>query len=108
MVGQLSIESMVGIDYDRPKMAQIEQWLLDHIGEPKSVSTLFGNVMLEVDGCTLRIRPELRRIESDTLEWFVKVKNVDKDDEPSFARSDEELIHAISVELGGISVWRRE
>lgn len=106
MVGQLSLESMDGIDYDRPKMTQIEQWLLDHIGEPVRFSTLFGSVIVHVDACTLRISPELRRTESDTLEWFVKVKNVDKDDEPSFARSDEELIYAISVELGGME-WLR-
>ena len=75
MVGQMTLDSLGGINWESPRLEQIQQFALDHVpGSDVALWHIKGVGMTVLVRLGLRrawMKPSLKRTELDTLEWVV-------------------------------------
>lgn len=95
MSGQLSLDSLGGIDWEHPRLEQLEQFALDYLPGCKTRWESHGghmSVLVEWDVEAAWLRPSLERTADDRLEWLARLEHFTPSCERSVAiRSDEEL-----------------
>ena len=99
MSAQLTIEAMGGIDWERPRLEQLEQFALDHVpGADVALWHIKGVGMTVMVRLGLRrawMKPSLQRTAGDTLERVVLFQEGEGNDYVDL-RSDEELESALA------------
>ena len=99
MSGQLTLEAMGGIDWERPRLEQLEQAALDHVpGADVELCHIKGIGMTVLVRLGLRrawMKPSLQRTAWDTLEWVVLFQEGEGNGFVDL-RSDEELESALA------------
>ena len=104
MSAQLTLEAMGGIDWERPRLEQLEQAALDHVpGADVELCHIKGVGMTVLVRLGLRrawMKPSLKRTAWDTLEWVVLFQEGEGNDYVDL-RSDAELEQALDDVFGG-------
>ena len=104
MSAQLTLGALVGIDWERPRLEQLEQFALDHVpGADVALWHIKGVGMTVLVRLGLRrawMKPSLERTALDTLEWVVLFQEGEGNGYVDL-RSDEELEHALDDVFGG-------
>ena len=99
MSGQLTLEAMGGIDWERPRLEQLEQAALDHVpGADVELCHIKGVGMTVMVRLGLRrawMKPSLQRTACDTLEWVVLFQEGEGNGYVDLRR-DEELESALA------------
>ena len=99
MSGQLTLEAMGGIDWERPRLEQLEQAALDHVpGADVELCHIKGVGMTVMVRLGLRrawMKPSLQRTAWDTLEWVVLFQEGEGNGYVDLRR-DEELESALA------------
>lgn len=105
MSEQLSLDLLLSIDWERPKLDQIEQLAIGMLPSTADVATAFVErhgtcVVVSERGVVLAwMKPWLVRTDADALEWVVLLKQVGTRGYAQI-RGDEEVESALAV-LGG-------
>ena len=104
MSAQLTFEAMGGIDWERPRLEQLEPFALDHVpGADVALLHIKGVGMTVLVRLGLRrawMKPSLKRTALDTLEWVVLFQAGEGNDYVDL-RSDEELESALASVFEG-------
>ena len=104
MSAQLTLEALGGIDWERPRLEQIEQFALDHVpGADVALWHIKGVGMTMLVRLGMRrawMKPSLQRTADDTLEWVVLFQEGEGNDYVD-PRSDEELESALASVFEG-------
>ena len=99
MSAQLSLDSMGGIDWERPRLEQLEQAALERVpGADVALLHIKGVGMTVLVRRGLRrawMKPSLQRTACDTLEWVVLFQEGEGNGYVDL-RSDEELESALA------------
>ena len=99
MSAQLTLGAMGGIDWERPRLEQLEQAALDHVpGADVALWHIKGVGMTVMVRLGLRrawMKPSLQRTACDTLEWVVLFQEGEGNDYVDLRR-DEELESALA------------
>ena len=99
MSAQLTLDAMRGIDWERPRLEQLEQAALDHVpGADVELRHIKGVGMTMMVRLGLRrawMKPSLQRTAWDTLEWVVLFQEGEGNGYVDL-RSDEELESALA------------
>ena len=99
MSAQLKLDCLGGIDWERPRLEQLEQFALDHVpGADVALWHIKGVGMTVLVRLRLRrawMKPSLKRTALDTLEWVVLFQAGEGNDYVDL-RSDEELESALA------------
>ena len=99
MVGQIDIGCLSGIDWEHPRLEQLEQAALDHVpGADVELCHIKGVGMTVLVRLGLRrawMKPSLQRTACDTLEWVVLFQEGEGNGYVDL-RSDEELESALA------------
>ena len=104
MSAQLSLDSLSGIDWEHPRLEQLEQFALDHVPgadvELRHIKCVGMTVMVRLGLRRAWMKPSLKRTALDTLEWVVLFQAGEGNDYVDL-RSDEELDEALDDVFGG-------
>ena len=104
MSAQLSLDSLSGIDWEHPRLEQLQQFALDHVpGADVALLHIKGVGMTVMVRLGLRrawMKPSLQRTALDTLEWVVLFQAGEGNDYVDL-RSDAELDEALDDVFGG-------
>ena len=99
MSAQLTLGAMGGIDWEHPRLEQVEQAALDHVpGADVALWHIKGVGMTVMVRLGLRrawMKPSLQRTVCDTLEWVVLFQEGEGNDYVDLRR-DEELESALA------------
>lgn len=99
MSAQLTLDCLSGIDWERPRLEQLEQAALDHVpGADVELRYIKGVGMTVLVRLGLRrawMKPNLQRTAGDTFEWVVLFQEGEGNDYVDL-RSDEELESALA------------
>ena len=99
MVGQMALDSLGGINWESPRLEQLQQFALDHVRGADvrlwNVERVGMCVLVQVGRRLAWMKPSLQRTDDDNLEWVVLFQAfgsiVHKE-----LRSDEELESALA------------
>ena len=104
MSAQLTFEAMGSIDWERPRLEQLEQFALDHVPgadvELRHIKCVGMTVLVRLGLRRAWMKPSLKRTALDTLEWVVLFQAGEGNDYVDL-RSDEELDEALDDVFGG-------
>lgn len=113
MSAQLTLDCLSGIDWEHPRLEQLEQHALDYI--PDCTTCLESRrssmcVRVEYYGSVAWLRPSLERTADDRLEWRAVVSFEKPSGEACdvFVRDSKQLDFWLRYLLLDISVWRLE
>ena len=99
MSAQLTLDCLSGIDWERPRLEQLEQAAIDHVpGADVELRFIKGVGMTVLVRLGLRrawMKPSLQRTAGDTLEWVVLFQEGEGNGYVDL-RSDEELDSALA------------
>lgn len=99
MSAQLTLDAIGGIDWERPRLEQLEQAAIDHVpGADVALRHIKGVGMTVLVRRGMRrawMKPSLKRTACDTLEWVVLFQAGEGNDYVDL-RSDEELEYALA------------
>ena len=99
MSSQLTLDSLSGIDWEHPRLEQLQQFALDNVpGADVALWHIKGVGMTVLVRLGLRrawMKPSLKRTALDTLEWVVLFQAGEGNDYVDL-RSDEELESALA------------
>ena len=111
MSGQLTLDAMRGIDWEHPRLEQLEQAALDHVpGADVELCHIKGVGMTVLVRLGLRrawMKPSLQRTACDTLEWVVLFQEGEGNGYVDL-RSDEELESALASVFDGEQLTDQE
>ena len=104
MVGQMTLSAMGGINWESPRLEQLEQFALDHVRGADvrlwNVERVGMCVLVQVGRRLAWMKPCMQRTADDNLEWVVLFQAfgsvVHKE-----LRSDAELEEALDEVFGG-------
>lgn len=104
MVGQMTLDSLGGINWESPRLEQLQQFALDHVpGADVALWHIKGVGMTVMVRLGLRrawMKPSLKRTALDTLEWVVLFQAGEGNGYVDL-RSDAELEQALDDVFGG-------
>ena len=104
MSAQLTFEAMGSIDWERPRLEQLEQFALDHVPgadvELWHIKCVGMTVLVRLGLRRAWMKPSLKRTALDTLEWVVLFQEGEGNDYVDL-RSDEELESALASVFEG-------
>ena len=104
MSSQLTLDSLSGIDWESPRLEQLQQFALDNVpGADVALLHIKGVGMTVLVRLGLRrawMKPSLQRTALDTLEWVVLFQEGEGNDYVDL-RSDAELEQALDDVFGG-------
>ena len=104
MSDQLTLEAMGGIDWERPRLEQLEQAAIDYVpGADVALCHIKGvgmTVLVRLGMIRAWMKPSLQRTADDTLEWVVLFQEGEGNDYVDL-RSDEELESALASVFEG-------
>ena len=104
MSAQLTLECLSGIDWERPRLEQLEQDALNHVPgadvELRHIKGVGMTVLVRLGLRRARMKPSLQRTADDTLEWVVLFQEGEGNDYVDL-RSDEELESALASVFEG-------
>ena len=99
MSGQLTLEAMGGIDWERPRLEHLEQAAIDYVpGADVALCHIKGvgmTVLVRLGMIRAWMKPSLQRTADDTLEWVVLFQEGEGSGYVDL-RSDEELESALA------------
>ena len=99
MSAQLTLDAIGGIDWERPRLEQLEQAAIDHVpGADVELRFIKGVGMTVLVRLGLRrawMKPSLQRTAGDTLEWVLLFQEGEGNGYVDL-RSDEELESALA------------
>ena len=104
MSAQLTLEAMGGIDWERPRLEQLEQVAIDYVpGADVALLHIKGvgmTVLVRLGMIRAWMKPSLQRTADDTLEWVVLFQEGEGSGYVDL-RSDEELESALASVFEG-------
>ena len=104
MSAQLTLEAMGGIDWEHPRLEQLEQAAIDYVpGADVALCHIKGvgmTVLVRLGMIRAWMKPSLQRTADDTLEWVVLFQEGEGNDYVDL-RSDEELESALASVFEG-------
>ena len=99
MSAQLKLDCLGGIDWERPRLEQLEQFAIDHVPgadvELRHIKGIGMTVLVRRGMRRAWMKPSLQRTAWDTLEWVVLFQEGEGNDYVDL-RSDEELESALA------------
>lgn len=99
MSAQLTLDCLSGIDWERPRLEQLEQAALDHVPgadvELRHIKGIGMTVLVRLGLRRAWMKPCLKRTALDTLEWVVLFQEGEGSGYVDL-RSDEELESALA------------
>ena len=111
MVGQMTLDSLGGINWESPRLEQLEQFALDHVPcADVALLHIKGVGMTVLVRLGLRrawMKPSLQRTACDTLEWVVLFQEGEGNGYVDL-RSDEELESALASVFDGEQLTDQE
>lgn len=104
MSAQLTLGALGGIDWERPRLEQLEQFALDNVPgadvELRHIKGVGMTLLVRIGMRRAWMKPSLQRTAGDTLEWVVLFQEGEGNDYVDL-RSDEELESALASVFEG-------
>ena len=111
MSAQLTLDAMRGIDWERPRLEQLEQAAIDHVpGADVALCLIKGVGMTVLVRLGMRrawMKPSMQRTAWDTLEWVVLFQEGEGNGYVDLRR-DEELESALASVFDGEQLTDQE